>query len=419
MAKYIISIIVLIAFSAIFSATETAFTSLNTAKIKKQANEDVKNAELVLLLVSKYDKLLSTILIGNNIANIACTAIATIMFIELLGPIGGTVATVVITLLVLIFGEITPKNFAKEKDEEFSLFIAPFINFLMYLFAPLNLLFSSWKRLISGISNASEEPEYTEDELKNIVDEAMTGGGINEDQSRLIKNSIEFAELEAIDIVTPRTDIIAIEIETTNAEIGKEFKESGLSRLPVYEDDLDDIIGVLNQKDFHNYVIAEKKSVKDYIKPVAYVAETMKASLLLRRMQEKKTHIAIVVDEYGGTTGIVTMEDIIEELVGKIYDEHDSIEYREVTLQRDGSYKVAGGTNVEKFFEMTGEDIEFEDATTVNGWVMIELDRLPRVGDSFDFETRHKIYHVGVTKADGRRALMTRIYIEDKPEEEE
>lgn len=419
MTKFIIGIVALIAFSAIFSATETAFTSLNTAKMKKQANEDVQNANLVLSLVSKYDKLLSTILIGNNIANIACTAIATILFIDLLGSIGATVATVVVTLLVLIFGEITPKNFAKEKDEEFALFIAPFINFMMYLFAPLNMLFSLWKRLIGSISGSSDEPEYTEDELKNIVDEAMSGGGINEDQSRLIKNAIEFAELEAIDIITPRTDIIAIEIEASSEEIGKAFKDNGLSRLPVYEDDLDDIVGVLNQKDFHNYVIAENRPVEEYIKPVAYVAETMKASFLLRRMQEKKTHIAIVVDEYGGTTGIVTMEDIIEELVGKIYDEHDSIEYREITKQRDGSYKVAGGTNVEKFFEMTGEDIEFEDATTVNGWVMIELDRLPKVGDSFDFETRHKIYHVNVTRADGRRALMTRIYVEEKPEEEE
>lgn len=419
MAKYIISIIALIVLSATFSATETAFTSLNTAKIKKQANEDVKNAKLVLSLVSKYDKLLSTILIGNNIANITCTTIATILFISLLGPIGATVATVVITLLVLIFGEITPKNFAKDKDEEFALFISPFINVLMYIFAPLNLLFSLWKKLISKISNSKTEPEYTQDDLINIVDEAVCEGGIDEEQSRLIKNSIEFAELEAIDIITPRTDIIATQLGASFEEISREFKDSGLSRMPVYEDDLDDIIGVLNQKDYHNYVIAENKPLEDYIKPVAYVAETMRASSLLRRMQEKKTHIAIVVDEYGGTTGLVTMEDIIEELVGKIYDEHDSIEYRQITEQRDGSYKVAGGTNVEKFFEMTGEDYELEDATTVNGWVMIELDRLPKVGDTFDFETRHKIYHVRVTKADSRRALMTRIYVEDKPEEEE
>lgn len=419
MTKHIISIITLIVLSATFSATETAFTSLNTAKIKKQANDDVKHAKLVLSFVSQYDKLLSTILIGNNIANIACTAIATIMFIDIFGGVGATISTIVITLLVLVFGEITPKNIAKEKDEEFALFIAPFINVLMYVFAPLNFLFSLWKKLIGKLSKSDYKPEYTEDELKNIVDEATSGGGIDKEQSQLIKNAIEFAELEAIDVITPRTDIIAIELGSSIEDIGKLFKDNGLSRLPVYEDDLDDIIGVLNQKDYHNYVVAEKKPLEDYIKPVAYVAESMKASDLLKRMQVKKTHIAIIVDEYGGTTGLVTMEDIIEEIVGKIYDEHDSIEYRQVTKQRDGSFKVAGGTNVSKFFEMTGEDIELEDATTVNGWVMIELDRLPKIGDSFDYETRHKIYHVTVTKADNRRALMTRIYVEDKPEEEE
>lgn len=419
MAKYIISIITLIILSATFSATETAFTSLNTAKIKKQANDDVKHAKLVLSLVSQYDKLLSTILIGNNIANIACTAIATIMFVNIFGAIGATISTIVITFLVLVFGEITPKNIAKEKDEEFALFIAPFINVLMYIFAPLNFLFSLWKKLIGKLSKSDYEPEYTEDELKNIVDEATSGGGIDEEQSQLIKNAIEFAELEAIDVITPRTDIIAIKMGTSVEEIGKIFKDNGLSRLPVYEDDLDDIVGVLNQKDYHNYVVAENKPLEDYIKPVAYVAESMKASDLLKRMQAKKTHIAIIVDEYGGTTGLVTMEDIIEEIVGKIYDEHDSIEYRQITKQRGGSFKVAGGTNASKFFEMTGEDIELEDATTVNGWVMIELDSLPKVGDSFDYETRHKIYHVTVTKADSRRALMTRIYVEDKPEEEE
>lgn len=419
MAKYIISIITLIILSATFSATETAFTSLNTAKIKKQANDDVKHAKLVLSLASQYDKLLSTILIGNNIANIACTAIATIMFVNIFGAIGATISTIVITFLVLVFGEITPKNIAKEKDEEFALFIAPFINVLMYIFAPLNFLFSLWKKLIGKLSKSDYEPEYTEDELKNIVDEATSGGGIDEEQSQLIKNAIEFAELEAIDVITPRTDIIAIKMGTSVEEVGKIFKDNGLSRLPVYEDDLDDIVGVLNQKDYHNYVVAENKPLEDYIKPVAYVAESMKASDLLKRMQAKKTHIAIIVDEYGGTTGLVTMEDIIEEIVGKIYDEHDSIEYRQITKQRGGSFKVAGGTNASKFFEMTGEDIELEDATTVNGWVMIELDSLPKVGDSFDYETRHKIYHVTVTKADSRRALMTRIYVEDKPEEEE
>lgn len=412
------SIIALLILSAFFSATETAFTSLNRIKIKNMANDDVKNAALVLKLDEKYDQLLSTILIGNNIANIATTAIATVMFIKLYGNIGATVATVVVTLLVLIFGEITPKNLAKDKPEQFALFAAPIINALRVILLPLNAIFSAWKKFISEVFKTSDTSSYTEDELITIVEEAKTEGAIGEEQSELITNAIEFDELEAIDIITPRVDIVAIELGTPLEEIGKVFKESGLSRLPVYEDDLDNIVGVVNQKDYHNYVIAEGKPVEEYIRPVVFVAETIKAAILLKKMQTNKTHIAIIVDEYGGTTGLVTLEDIIEELVGKIYDEHDAIELREVIKLHDGAYSVSGGANVEKFFEMFGEDIEL-NATTVNGWVMIELDRLPKVGDTFTYESKHKIFDVRVTRADARRALMTHIKVTDKPDDDE
>ncbi|MBQ6622125.1 MAG: HlyC/CorC family transporter [Mogibacterium sp.] len=418
MTGYIIGILALLLLSAYFSATETSFTSLSRIRMKNMANEDVRNAKLVLWLEENYDQLLSTILIGNNIANIAMSSIATVLFIALYGQYGATVATIVITVLVLIFGEVTPKNVAKEHAESFALFSAPIINVLMMLFLPFNWLFSQWKKLIGLIFGTGAGKTFTEDELITIVEEAKTGGSIDEQQSELITNAIEFNELEAIDVITPRVDIVAIELGTSLEEVGQIFKESGLSRLPVYEDDLDNIIGVLNQKDYHNYVIAEHRALESYIKPVAYVAESIKASVLLRKMQAKKTHIAIIVDEYGGTTGLVTMEDIIEELVGKIYDEHDAIEMREVTRLYDGSYSVAGGANVEKFFELFDEEIDI-DATTVNGWIMIVLDRLARVGDTFDYESRHKIFHVRVTRADDRRALMTHIRVEDKPEVEE
>ena len=244
------------------------------------------------------------------------------------------------------------------------------------------------------------------------------GGNIGKEQQELITNAIEFDDLEAIDIITPRVDVVAVELGTSLEEIAQTFKDSGLSRLPVYEDDLDNIIGIINQKDFHNFVLGDNRKIENYIKPVAYVAESMKAAVLLKKMQAKKTHIAIVVDEYGGTTGLVTMEDIIEELVGKIYDEHDAVEMRDVTQLYDGSYSVAGGANVEKFFELVGEDIDI-DATTINGWVMIQLDRLAKVGDTFEYRSRHKIFHVRVTRADERRALMVHIRVEDIPEEEE
>jgi len=416
---YIFSILCLLLLSAFFSATETAFTSLNRIKMKNMANDDVKNAKLVLKLEDRYDKLLSTILIGNNIANIGMTAIATVMFVALLGgSLGPTASTVVMTVAVLIFGEISPKNIAKEHPEGFALFAAPIMRGLMWLFTPLNVFFSLWKKLLGKLFGTQENGSYTEDELITIVEEAQIGGSIGKEQQELITNAIEFDDLEAIDVITPRVDIVAVELGTSVEEIGRTFKESGLSRLPVYEDDLDNIIGIINQKDFHNYVVGENRELEQYIKPVAYVAESIKAAVLLKKMQTKKTHIAIIVDEYGGTTGLVTMEDIIEELVGKIYDEHDAIEMREVTRLYDGSYSVAGGANVEKFFEMVGEDIDI-NATTINGWVMIELDRLAKVGDTFTYRSRHKIFHVRVTRADERRALMVQIRIEDIPEEDE
>ena len=419
MTAYIFSILCLLLLSAFFSATETAFTSLNRIKMKNMANDDVKNAKLVLKLEDRYDKLLSTILIGNNIANIGMTAIATVMFVALLGgSLGPTASTVVMTVAVLIFGEISPKNIAKEHPEGFALFAAPIMGGLMWLFTPLNVFFSLWKKLLGKLFGTQENGSYTEDELITIVEEAQIGGSIGKEQQELITNAIEFDDLEAIDVITPRVDIVAVELGTSVEEIGRTFKESGLSRLPVYEDDLDNIIGIINQKDFHNYVVGENRELEQYIKPVAYVAESIKAAVLLKKMQTKKTHIAIIVDEYGGTTGLVTMEDIIEELVGKIYDEHDAIEMREVTRLYDGSYSVAGGANVEKFFEMVGEDIDI-NATTINGWVMIELDRLAKVGDTFTYRSRHKIFHVRVTRADERRALMVQIRIEDIPEEDE
>lgn len=418
MTPYIISIVLLLILSGIFSATETAFTSVSKIKMKNLASDDNESAELVLEITENFDKFLTTILIGNNIANIATTSIATLLFIEIYGKYGATISTVVVTVLVLVFGEISPKNIAKDKAEGISLFMAPSVKVMMILFTPLNWVFGVWKKFIDRVFKISSEHGYTEDELKTIIEEAKTGGNIGESQSELITNAIEFEDLEAIDIITPRIDIIAIELGTPNEEIAKQFKSTGLSRLPVFEDDLDNIIGILNQKDFHNYVVGEGKSVNLYIKPVAYVAETIKASILLKKMQAKATHMAIIVDEYGGTTGLVTMEDIIEELVGKIYDEHDTVEMREVTDLIDGSYSVAGGANVEKFFELQGEDIDI-DATTVNGWAMIELDRIPKIGDAFEYESKHKLFKVRVTRADAKRALRLHIRVEDRPDEDE
>lgn len=418
MAGQIIAMAALLICSMFFSATETAFSSLNKIKIKNMAADDNKRAILVLKLDDEFDKLITTILVGNNIANIALTAVATVFSINLWGGrIGPTIATLGTTLIVLTFGEISPKIIAREHSEMIALSVAPVINAIMIVLTPITVVFKALKVALKFLVGKNDEPEFSEDELLTIVEEAEAGGAIGEEQSELISNAIEFHDVDAMDILTPRVEIVAIEKGQPVAEIKKVFVESGMSRLPVYEDDLDNIIGVINQKDFYNKNVKTQKQVEEIIKPVAYVAETLKAAVLLKKMQKKKTHIAIVVDEYGGTTGLVTLEDIIEEIVGDIYDEHDAVASKEVIPTGRGYYNVAGSANLEDFFDMFDEEIE-ADATTVNGWVMIELDKLPAQGDTFEYESRHKLFHVKVTKSDGRRAVMTRIKVEDKPEED-
>ena len=419
MNSYLIAIIGLVLCSTFFSGTETAFSSVSKIKMKSLAADDNKRAETVLELTENFDKLITTILVGNTISNIVMTSVATVYGISIWGPrIGPTIATVLVTILVLILGEISPKIIAREYAEELSLFLAPIVKGLITVLTPLTFIFMGLKVLLKKLFGKNDVPEFSEDELLTIVEEAEAGGAIGEEQSELIANAIEFNDVEALDILTPRVDIVAIEKGTSLDEIKKVFKESGLSRLPVYEDDLDNITGVLNQKDFYNNDIKSAKDVDKLIKPVAYVAETLKASVLLKKMQAKKTHIAIVVDEYGGTTGLVTLEDIIEEIVGDIYDEHDAVVSKDVRPAGPDTYMVSGGADLEDFFDMFDEEIE-ADANTINGWVMIELDRIAKEGGNFDYTSKHKLFHVRVTRSDGRRAIMTRIRVEDRPEEDD
>lgn len=411
-------IIVCLILSGYFSATETAFTSLNRVRMKNLVNAGDERAKKVLELEENYDNLLSTILVGNNLVNIALTSVATLMFVDLLGAYGATVATIVVTIVVLIFGEISPKSLAKENPEKFSMFSAPLIHFLMVLLKPVNWIFAQWKKLLATLFKADENRGITEDELLTIVEEAKTEGAIEEEQSELIQNAIEFNDLEAWDVITPRVDIKAIEIDSTKKEVAKMFLETGYSRLPVYDGDLDKILGVLNQKDFHNHIDGSKKTISDYVKPVVYVAGSMKAAVLLKKLQMSKSHIAIVVDEYGGTAGLVTMEDIIEELVGDIYDEHDAVESQEIIMLQDGSYRVMCNANVEKMFDYFGEEVEL-DVNTVNGWVVLQLDKLPKVGDTFTYEIGTTIFEGRVTNADERKAIEINLRVHQLRAEEE
>ena len=415
----IIAIIALILFSAYFSATETAFTSVNRIRIKNMANEGNKKAEKVLTLSEKYDKLLTTILVGNNIVNITMTAIATVMFVSLYKEYGATVATIVITLVVLVFGEITPKNIAKEKAESFSMWSAPIISFFMTILTPINFIFTKWKHLIAKIFHLDEEDKITDDEILTLVEEAETGGSIDEERSELIQNAIEFDELTAEEVMTPRPEMVAIEIDCSKEELAKIFEETGFSRLPVYEEEIDNIIGVINQKDFHNYVVRKNMQIADFVTPVVFVAETMKIFDLLRKMQQLKTHMAIVIDEYGGTSGLVTMEDMIEELVGEIYDEHDVVVNKEIMQLQNGSYRVQCSANISKIFDYLEIDEEIQEVNTVNGWVSMHLDRLPKKDDTFETVIDNKLLKGRVTKADERKAIELNLVVEEIEDDEE
>ena len=384
----LIIIIICIVMSAYFSATETAFSSLNRIRIKNMAEKGNKKAQLVLRLSENYDSLISTILIGNNIVNIASASLATVLFVKFLGDEAGpSVSTAVTTVVVLIFGEVSPKSIAKESPETFAMFSAPLLNMLVVLLTPFNFLFRQWKKFLSMIFKSSDDGGITEEELLSIVEEAQQDGGIDEQESMLIRSAIEFTEQEAIDILTPRIDITAVPTTATKEEIAAVFAETAYSRLPLYEDTIDHIVGIIYQKDFHNYVYHTDKPISEIVRPALFVHKTKKISILLKELQQQKLHIAVVLDEFGGTIGIITLEDILEELVGEIWDEHDEVS-PEIEQKSENECTILGNTNVDKLFETL--DIQATDddmqTITVNGWVMNHLGRIPAKNDSFEYQ---------------------------------
>lgn len=397
-------IVFCIVMSAYFSATETAFSSLNRIKMKNMAEKGNQRAALVLQLSESYDTLLSTILIGNNIVNIASASLATVLFVRLLGEESGpSISTLVTTVVVLIFGEISPKSIAKESPEQFAMFSAPLLRVFVICLTPLNFLFRQWKRLLSAVFKTKEDTSITEEELLTIVDEARQGGGIGEQEGALIRNAIEFSELEACEIMTPRPDIVGVRTDATKREAAVVFSNSGFSRLPVYRGDMDHIVGVLYQKDLVRCMEDAGATPASLARPALFCTKKQKIGTLLSKLQQGKLHIAVVVDEFGGTAGIVTLEDILEEIVGEIWDEHDRV-VQQIEQPAPGVYLVRGGANVEDVFEHLGREREF-DAVTVSGWVMEALGRMPVQGDQFEFEG----LHVTVEQVAGRRVEQVRI----------
>ena len=375
----------LILCSAYFSSSETAFLSVNKIKLKNEADEGDTGAKRVLAVAENYDKMLSTILIGNNIVNIVATSLSTVLFISLIRneDLALTVSTVVMTVAVLIFGEITPKTLAKRSPESFARFSAPILSLLSVLLTPLVSAFNLWQSFVSGFFGGDGEDTVTEQELLTMVDEATEDGEIDEQEGELIKNAVKFYDLDITDILTPRVDMVAADVKLEREQVLDMFADSGFSRLPVFENTLDNILGVIYQKDLY---ADEESGWRDLIRPATFVFAGMKISRLLKLFQESKSHMVIVQDEYGGTDGVVTLEDVIEELVGEIYDEHDDakVEFRELN---DTIYIVDGAAGVDDFFEtfeLEGDPVD--EITTVGGFAAHQLGKIPSVGESFDFE---------------------------------
>ena len=380
---YLAIMVLCIMMSAFFSASETAFSSVNKTRLKTMVEKGNSRAKVTLELAESYDQLISTILIGNNVVNILASSLGTIIFVGLYGDIGATISTAVLTVVVLLFGEISPKSIAKETPEKFAMFSAPILKGLIWLLTPLNAFFSAWKKMLAKLLKVEADNKMSQEELLMFVEEVQQEGSIDREAGQLLRNAIEFTDSEVMEILTHRVDLVAVSVNATKEEIAAAFAESMFSRLPVYEGTIDNIVGIVHQKDFYTGAGINEKPLKQLMTKPVYVPKGERISQLLKLLQKIKSHVAVVVDEYGGTFGIVTMEDILEELVGEIWDEHDEIveNIRQIT---ENTYEVDGIADLEDFsayFRMKTDST----MVSVGGWMMELLGKLPEVGDTIEY----------------------------------
>ena len=418
MSTYIIAIVILTLFSALFSATETAYSSSSKIRLKNMANDGNTKANSVLVILDDFDKFLTSVLIGNNIVNIASATISTLLFSLILkGGKGPTVSTIVITVITLLFGEIAPKSLAKQAPEKFACATVGVVNFFEFVFTPLTIVLKGWTWLVNHFAHIEQDEGDISDELITMVDEAEKDGNLEEHESDLISAAIEFNDLDVKDVLTPRVDIVAVNIASSHEQIEKSFRFNSFSRLPVYENTVDNIVGVIHEKDFYELMYHNNKGpIRRIIKPVIYTSPNTQISTCMKQLQAAKLHMAVVLDEYGGTEGIITLEDIIEELVGEIWDEHDVVEdfYTKVD---DYTWMVKGDAEIDDLIDRFGveeEDEEF-DFITVSGWAIAELHHIPKVNEEFDY----KNLHVTITKADQRKVLEVKVEIQKEEEDKE
>ena len=413
----IVLIVILIALSAFFSASETAISSVNRIRLKSMAENGSKGAERALKILKKYDKALTTILIGNNIVNIATSSVATILCIQLVGEkYGSLVATIAVTVIVLIFGEVMPKGIAKDHAEGVCIGVSAVITFLMVIFTPFSSFFILLKGAMGKLFHKKDSVSVTEEELMAIIDEIEDEGVLEQQESELVRSALQFDEITADEIITPRVRIVAVEVSDTAEKVREKFLSEQYSRMPVYEKNLDNIVGIINEKDFiREYENrGDELSVRELIQDTIYVPSMQKISEVLRLMQKRKCHMSVVLDQHGGTLGIVTMEDLLEELVGEIWDESDEVK-SPVTTRSEREFDVYGEVSINslrRFFEARDIELHIEsEANTVAGWALELFGSIPNSGDKT--ETEELVLTVLETR--DLRVVKVKIELKDPP----
>lgn len=412
-----IFLIVLVALSAFFSGSETALTSVNKIRLKSLEENGDKKAARTLRVAENYERMISTVLIGNNIVNIASASLATVIFTVLLGADkGAAVSTVVMTIVVLIFGEVLPKNYAKNNADSLAVVVSGPISFLMTVFKPLSAALSALSGLMSRLTGGEDDkPSVTEEELKYIVESIEEEGVLEENESDLVQSALEFDEIEVQEIVTPRVDMVTLDVEDSWEEILELAKTSKVSRIPVYEGSIDNIIGLVHVRDIlEDEISSSEHDIRSLLSQCLFVHKTMNLSGLLEKLRKEKMPLAIVTDDYGGTMGLVTIEDVVEELVGEIWDEYDDFE-EELVKKDDHTYEVSGDYNIYDLMDELDEDNHsFEsDYNTVSGWILEQLEHIPTVGEQLVYEDRMR---VTVTEMDDQR--ITKVKIELLPQQQ-
>lgn len=383
-------LIVLILLSAFFSASETAFSSVNKIRLKNYVDEKRRGSKKALYIAENFDRALSTILVGNNIVNIAAASISTKVATDLFGGNTGLViSTVGMTILILIFGEVLPKSFAKEHAESFSLLVSDVLYMLIQLFTPITALLVMLKQLVSKLfgNQKTDVPSVTEEELKVMINLSEEEGVIDNKEKELVHRSLDFNDILVGEIFTPRIDIVAVEVNQPIEEIRDIFLQERYSRVPVYEGDIDNVIGILSESDFFSQLVQGKKvNVRELLRTPLFVVESMRISTLLPELQKSKVHMAIVIDEFGGTSGLITLEDILEQIVGEIWDEHDEAVK---TFQKinDYEYEFNAELPLDEFCDILGIDELESSSHTLGGWVFEMFERIPTVGESFEYES--------------------------------